>query len=148
MSTAYLWVKALHIIFVASWFAGLFYLPRLFVNLAMVPSDSHAERERLLLMARKLYRFSNILMTIALLTGLSLWLYFGIGKGPGQIWLHIKLLLVIGVIGYHHVCRRFLREFESLHNRRTHKWYRVFNEVSVLLFAAIVFLVVLKPTVG
>jgi len=148
MSNAYLWVKALHIIFVASWFAGLFYLPRLFVNLAMVPADSHAERERLLVMARKLYRFSNILMTIALITGLTLWLYFGIGKGPGQIWLHIKLTLVIGVVGYHHVCRKFLREFEALRNRRTHKWYRVFNEASVLLFAAIVFLVVLKPTVG
>ena len=106
MSNAYLWVKALHIIFVASWFAGLFYLPRLFVNLAMVPADSHAERERLLLMARKLYRFSNILMTIALVLGLTLWLCFGIGKGPGQIWLHIKLILVIGVIAYHHVCRK------------------------------------------
>jgi putative membrane protein len=148
MSNAYLWVKALHIIFVASWFAGLFYLPRLFVNLAMVPADSHAERERLLLMARKLYKFSNILMVIALLTGLTLWLYFGIGKGPGQIWLHAKLTLVIGVIGYHHVCLKFLREFEALKNRRTHKWFRVFNEVSVLLFAAIVFLVVLKPAVS
>ena len=81
MSNAYLWVKALHIVFVASWFAGLFYLPRLFVNLAMVPGDSHAERERLLLMARKLYRFSSLLMLPALLLGLTLWLYFGMGKG-------------------------------------------------------------------
>ena len=148
MSNAYLWVKALHIIFVASWFAGLFYLPRLFVNLAMVPADSHAERERLLIMARKLYRFSTILMVPALVLGFLLWLYFGIGKGPGQIWIHIKLLLVLGVVGYHHMCRRLLRTFEGLHNRRTHRWYRVFNEVSVLLFAAIVLLVVLKPTVG
>lgn len=148
MSNAYLWVKALHIIFVASWFAGLFYLPRLFVNLAMVPADSHAERERLLVMARKLYRFSTILMVPALVFGFLLWLYFGIGKGPGQIWIHIKLLLVLGVVGYHHVCRRLLRTFEGLHNHRTHRWYRVFNEVSVLLFAAIVLLVVLKPTVG
>ncbi len=148
MSNAYLWVKALHIIFVASWFAGLFYLPRLFVNLAMVPSDSHAERERLLLMARKLYRFSSLLMTLALALGLLLWLYFGVGKGPGQIWLHLKLILVIGAVGYHHVCRKLLREFEGLSNRRSHKWFRVFNEVSVLLFALIVFLVVLKPTIG
>lgn len=148
MSNAYLWVKALHIIFVASWFAGLFYLPRLFVNLAMVPSDSHAERERLLLMARKLYRFSNILMLVALVLGLLLWLYFGVGRGPGQIWLHLKLTLVVGAIGYQHVCRKILGEFEALHNRRSHKWFRVFNEVSVLLFAAIVFLVVLKPTLG
>ena len=148
MSNAYLWVKALHIVFVASWFAGLFYLPRLFVNLAMVPADSHAERERLLLMARKLYRFSSLLMLPALVLGLSLWLVFGVGRGGGQIWLHLKLTLVIGAIGYHHVCRKLLREFESLQNRRSHKWFRVFNEVSVILFAAIVCLVVLKPTVG
>ncbi|KGM40680.1 membrane protein [Aquabacterium sp. NJ1] len=148
MSNAYLWVKALHIIFVASWFAGLFYLPRLFVNLAMVPSDSHAERERLLLMARKLYRFSSLLMVPALTFGLVLWLYFGMGKGGGQIWLHLKLILVIGVVGYHHVCRRILRDFESLANRRSHRWFRVFNEVSVLLFATIVCLVVLKPVIS
>ncbi|AWI52265.1 hypothetical protein DEH84_01545 [Aquabacterium olei] len=148
MSAPYLWVKALHIIFVASWFAGLFYLPRLFVNLAMVPGDSHAERERLLVMARKLYRFATILMIPAVGLGLVLWLYFGMGKGPGQIWLHIKLTLVVLTIGYHHYCKRLLRDFEALHNRRSHRWFRVFNEVSVLLFAAIVILVVLKPTVG
>ena len=143
MSSAYLWVKALHIVFVASWFAGLFYLPRLFVNLAMVPADSHAERERLLLMARKLYRFSSILMVPALLLGFWLWLGVGIGKGSG--WIHVKLLLVIGVVGYHHMCRSLLRGFEQFTNRRSHKWYRVFNEVSVLLFVAIVLLVVVKP---
>ena len=148
MDNAYLWVKALHIIFVASWFAGLFYLPRLFVNLAMVANDSHAERERLLLMARKLYRFSTLLMVPALVLGLLLWLYFGVGKGPGQIWLHIKLTVVVLAIGYHHVCKRLLRDFEGLANRRSHRWYRVFNEVSVLLFAVAVILVVLKPTVG
>ena len=141
MSSGYLWVKALHIVFVASWFAGLFYLPRIFVNLAMVPADSHAERERLLLMAHKLYRFSTLLMVIALLSGLWLWLGFGIRGG----WLHAKLLLVLGVIGYHHVCRARLRDFETLANKRSHRWYRVFNEVSVLLFAAIVVLVVVKP---
>lgn len=148
MSTFYLWVKALHIVFVASWFAGLFYLPRLFVNLAMVPADSHAERERLLIMARKLYRFSNILMVVALVLGFALWLGFSYWRGPGNIWIHVKLLLVVGVVGYHHVCRSLLRTFEDLHNRRTHRWYRVFNEVSVLLFAAIVILAVLKPTMG
>lgn len=141
MSTGYLWIKAFHIVFVASWFAALFYLPRLFVNLAMVPPDSHAERERLLLMARKLYRFGGILMVPALALGLWLWLGFGIGGG----WMHAKLLLVIGAVGYHHVCRRLLRDFERLDNRRSHRWYRVFNETSVLLFAAIVVLVVVKP---
>jgi putative membrane protein len=141
MSTTYLWVKALHIVFVASWFAGLFYLPRLFVNLATVPADSHAERERLLLMARRLYRFMSLLMVPALLLGLWLWLGFGVSGG----WLHAKLVLVLGVIGYHHFCRRLLRDFEQVTNRRSERWYRVFNEASVLLFAAIVVLVVVKP---
>ncbi len=142
---SYLWVKAFHIVFVASWFAGLFYLPRLFVNLAMVPADSHAERERLLLMARKLYRFATLLMVPALALGLWLWLGEGIGRGPGSGWLHAKLLLVLGVVGYHRMCRALLRSFEQMANRRSHRWFRVFNEVSVLLFIAITVLVVVKP---
>ncbi|MDP3082076.1 MAG: CopD family protein [Rubrivivax sp.] len=145
MSSSYLWVKAFHIVFVASWFAGLFYMPRLFVNLAMVSADSHAERERLLLMARKLYRFASLLMVPALALGFVLWLYYGVGRGPGSGWLHAKLLLVAAVIGYHHVCSRLLRDFEQMKNRRSQRWFRVFNEVSVLLFAAIVVLVVVKP---
>lgn len=143
MSSGYLWIKAFHIVFVASWFAGLFYLPRLFVNLAMVAADSHAERERLLLMARKLYRFSSLLMVPALALGFWLWLGYGVGTGSG--WLHVKLLLVAGVIGYHHMCRLLLRNFEQRMTRRSHRWHRVFNEVSVLLFAATVVLVVVKP---
>ncbi len=143
MNSAYLWVKAFHIVFVASWFAGLFYLPRIFVNLASVPADSHAERERLLVMARKLYRFSGLLMVLALALGLVLWLVFGIGKG--SLWLPLKLALVIAAIGYHHMCRKLLRDFEQLRNTRSHKWFRFFNEAAVLLFTAIVVLVVVKP---
>ena len=141
--SGYLWVKALHIVFVSSWFAGLFYLPRIFVNLAQVPSDSHAERERLLLMARKLYRFTSFLMLGAIGLGIVLvamqpaWLHMG--------WLHAKLLLVVVAIGYHHMCRGMLRSFEKLENRRRERWFRVFNEMAVLLFAAIVILVVVKP---
>ena len=145
MSSTYLWVKAFHIVFVASWFAGLFYLPRLFVNLAMVPPDSPAERERLLLMARKLYRFSSLLMVPALALGLVLWLVYGVGRGPGSGWMNGKLALVLAAVGYHHVCRGLLRGFEQRANRRSHRWFRVFNEVSVLLFAATVVLVVVKP---
>ncbi len=140
-----LWVKAFHIVFVAAWFAGLFYLPRIFVNLASVPADSHAERERLLLMARRLYRFAFLLMVPALALGLLLWLYYGIGRGPGNGWMHAKLVLVIGTIGYHHFCGALLRQFERFANRRSERWFRVFNEVSVLMFAAIVVLVVVKP---
>jgi protoporphyrinogen IX oxidase len=143
MSSAYLWIKAFHIVFVASWFAGLFYLPRLFVNLAMVPADSHAERERLLLMARKLYRFSTLLMVPALALGLVLWLGYGVGRGSG--WLHVKLLLVLATLGYHLHCRRLLGQFERMANERGHRWFRVYNEASVLLFAAAVVLVVVKP---
>ncbi len=145
MSAAYLWIKAFHFVFVASWFAGLFYLPRIFVNLAMVPADSHAERERLLLMARKLYRFSNVLMVVALALGFWLWLGYGAGRFAGSGWLHVKLALVVCVIGYQHVCRVHLRRFEQLANRRSHRWFRVFNEVTVLLFIVIVVLAVVKP---
>ena len=140
-----LWIKAFHIVFVASWFSGLFYLHRFFVNLALVPNDRHADRERLLLMARKLYRFTSLLMIPALLFGLWLWLGYGIGRGSGNGWLHAKLLLVLGAVGYHHMCRKLLREFEQMASRRSERWYRVFNESSVLLFAAIVVLVVVKP---
>lgn len=140
-----LWIKALHIIFVASWFAGLFYLPRIYVNLAAVPADSHAERERLLLMAHKLYKFMTLLMLPALALGFVLWLYYGIGSGAGHGWLHAKLLVVSLAVGFHLSCRRMLRDFWQLANRRSHKWFRVFNEMSVLLFAAAVILVVVKP---
>ncbi len=141
-----LWIKALHIIFVASWFAGLFYLPRLYVNLAQVGPDSHVERERLLLMARKLYQFTNLLMVPALAFGILMWLKFGVGKeGPGNGWLHAKLGVVALALGYQYLCRRFLYEFEQLKNRRTHVFYRIFNEVSVILFAVAVILVVVKP---
>ena len=135
------WIKAFHIIFVTSWFAGLFYLPRLFVNLAQVPADSHAERERLLLMARKLYRFATLLMFPALALGLWLWLGYGFKGG----WLHAKLVLVVLAIGYHHTCLSLLRKFERFENRRSERWFRVFNESAVLLFAATVVLVFVKP---
>lgn len=140
-----LWVKAFHIVFVSAWFAALFYLPRIFVNLVDVPADSHAERERLLMMARRLYRFGSLLMIVALALGLVLWLGYGIGKGAGNGWLHAKIALVVLVIGYHHACRSLLRGFEQFANKRSERWYRVFNETSVLLFAAIVVLVVVKP---
>jgi putative membrane protein len=138
-----LWVKAFHIVFVASWFAGLFYLPRIYVNLAMVPAGSDAERDRLLLMARKLLRFTTLLAVPALALGLWLWLGWGIGRGSG--WLHAKLVLVLAAVGYHHGCAVLLRRFAAGANRRSHRWYRWFNEAPVLLLAAIVVLVVVKP---
>ncbi len=146
---AMLWVKAFHIIFVASWFAGLFYLPRIFVNLAQVQADmtnTHpGERLRLLLMARKLLRFTTLLAVPALALGLWLWLGYGIGKGPGNGWMHAKLLMVVLAIGYHHGCAILLRKFEQDTNTRSHVWYRWFNELPVFLLTAAVILVVVKP---
>jgi len=140
-----LWVKTFHIVFIASWFAGLFYLPRIFVNLAMVDPGSVAERERLLLMARKLLRFMTLLAVPALGLGLWLWLGYGIGLGPGNGWMHAKLAVVLVLIGYHVACARLLRVFEAGANRRSHRWYRWFNEVPVILMVVAVALVVIKP---
>lgn len=134
-----LWIKALHIVFVASWFAGLFYLPRIFVNLAQ--ESNPAVTERLLGMARRLYRFTSILMIPALVFGLWLWLGYGFRGG----WLHAKLALVILAIGYHHACGSLLKKFERGVNTKSHKWFRWFNEVPVLLLLLIVILVVVKP---
>lgn len=135
----YLTLKALHIFFVTSWFAGLFYLPRIFVNLAMV--ETEAETQRLLLMAGKLYRFMTPLSLLALALGLVLWLGYGIGGA----WLHAKLTLVLLLIGYHLYCGRLMRDFAAGRNRHSHVWYRVFNEIPAVLLLAIVLLVVVKP---
>ena len=142
MSSGYLWVKAAHIIFVTSWFAGLFYLPRIFVNLAMVPEPG-AERERLLLMARKLWRFMQPLMVLALIFGLWLWLGYGVGVASG--WMHAKLAIVVLLLAYHHVCGRLLRKLAAGQDRRSHIWYRWFNEIPVLALFIAVVLVVVKP---
>ena len=136
-----LFVKAFHIFFVVSWFAGLFYLPRIFVNLAMVPAASDAERERLLLMARKLYKFVTPIGLLAVAFGL--WLWFGFDFAGG--WLHLKTALVAVLLGYHFYCGRVLADFVAGRNTRSHVWYRVFNEMPVLLLLTIVILAVLKP---
>ena len=140
-----LWIKSFHIIFVASWFAGLFYLPRIFVNLAMVPPESVSEEQRLLLMARKLMRFTTLLMIPALALGLVLWLVYGIGQGEGNGWMHAKLALVVLAIGYHHMCGTMLRKFEAHANQKSHVWFRWFNELPVVLLTLTVILVVVKP---
>ena len=134
-------IKALHISLVIAWFAGLFYLPRIFVNLAMVPADSSAERERLLLMAGKLYRFMTPLGVLAV--GLGLWLWLGFGFTGG--WLHAKTTLVVLLIIYHLYCGQLLRAFVAGICQKSHVWFRWFNEMPVLVMFAVVFLVILKP---
>lgn len=139
MGTAYLYLKAIHIVFVTAWFAGLFYLPRLFVNLAQVgPGPTYAH---LLVMARKLYRFMTPLAIVALALGAWLWLGFGIRGG----WLHAKLFLVSLLVTYHLFCGRLLDDFAAETNRHSHVWYRWFNEVPVLVLLVVVVLVVVKP---
>ena len=132
-------VKALHISFVVAWFAGLFYLPRLFVNHAMV--EDAATRKQLALMEHKLYRFMTPLGILAVVLGF--WLWFGYGFSGG--WLHAKTALVSFLIVYHLYCGKLLRDFAAGRNTRSHKWYRVFNEVPVLVLFTVVFLAVLKP---
>ncbi|NDP49025.1 MAG: CopD family protein [Sulfuriferula multivorans] len=135
-----LWLKSFHIVMVVSWFAGLFYLPRLFVNLAMEEND--AAYNRLLLMANKLHRFVSPIMWLTLITGIWLWLaYFPISMN----WMWLKLILVIGLVGYHHVCKRLLRGFAARQNTKSHVWFRWFNEIPVVVLLIVVLLVVLKP---
>ncbi|MFP5348504.1 MAG: CopD family protein [Gammaproteobacteria bacterium] len=133
-------VKALHIVFMVTWFAGLFYLPRLFVYHAM--STDAVSVERFKLMERKLY--FGIMTPGAVLTivfGMWLWLGYGIGG----TWLHWKLALVAALVGYHVYCGKLLGDFKRGRNRRGHVWYRWFNEVPVLILIGVVLLAVMKP---
>ena len=135
-----LWLKAFHVVFMVTWFAGLFYLPRLFVYHAT--SEDATSRTRFPVMERKLY---YAIMTpgavLTLASGLALWLGFGI---TGQ-WLHVKLALVAALVIYHLWCGRLLAAFRKDSDAHSHTWYRWFNEVPVLFLIAIVVLVVVKP---
>ncbi len=142
MSSAYLWLKAFHIVFVVTWFAALFYLPRLFVYHAM--SEDRISQERFKIMERKLYRgimtpsaVLAVALGIAMLALQPAWLQQG--------WLHAKLTLVLLLIGYHLFCGKLVRDFRDDRNRRSHVWFRWFNEAPVLVLIGAVVLVVIKP---
>ncbi len=136
-----LWVKSLHIVFMVTWFAGLFYLPRLFVYHAM--STDAASIDRFKIMERKLYY--GITTPGALLTILfGLWLWLGWFRSAGG-WLHAKLVLVLVLVAYHLWCGKLVADFKHDRNVRTHVWYRWFNEFPVLILLAVVILVVVKP---
>ena len=138
-----LWVKSFHLIFMVTWFAGLFYLPRLFVYHAMADDDA-ASQARFKIMERKLYY--GIATPGGLLTvGCGLWLWLGYGLGSGSGWLHAKLILVATLIGYHLFCARLVYLFNHDRNQRSHVFYRWFNEIPVLILVAIVVLTVVKP---
>lgn len=135
-----LWIKAFHIIAVVTWFAALFYLPRLFVYHSM--SEDTASIERFKVMERKLYRGIMTPSAIAVVA-LGLWLWLGFGFSGG--WLHAKLALVTVLLGYHWYCGKLLRDFRDDRNRHSHVFYRWFNEFPVLILIAVVILVVVKP---
>jgi protoporphyrinogen IX oxidase len=135
-----LWIKALHIIFVVAWFAGLFYLPRLFVYHAM--SEDGPSKERFKVMERKLY-WGIMAPGVVLTAVFGLWLWLGYGITGG--WLYAKLAIIVLLIAYHIYCGKLLADFAHDRNTKSHVWYRWFNEVpTVLLFAAII-LTVVKP---
>jgi putative membrane protein len=136
-----LWLKAFHIVFVVTWFAGLFYLPRLFVY--HVATSDAAGIERFQVMERKLFAIMTFGALFAVVFGVSMIMaapaYLGFG------WLHVKLALVALLIGYHLWCYRLMLGLRSGHNPHSQRWYRLFNEVPALLLIAIVVLAVVKP---
>ena len=135
-----LWIKAFHIIFMVTWFAGLFYLPRLFVYHALTTDAAGLERFKI--MERKL--FFGIMTPGAVLTiGFGLWLWLGYGYAGG--WLHAKLALVAALIAYHVYCGLLMQDFKHGRNRHGHVYYRWLNEFPVVILIAAVILVVVKP---
>ncbi|NCF37420.1 MAG: protoporphyrinogen oxidase HemJ [Gammaproteobacteria bacterium] len=138
-----IWVKAFHIIFMVAWFAGLFYLPRLFVNHAM--AEEEEVKARLRLMERKLYRFITPWMVLTLVFGFWLLFDYAWAAYAHMLWLHVKLALVAALVVYHFYCGKLLRDFANENNRRSHVWYRWFNELPVLVLFAAVILAVVKP---
>jgi protoporphyrinogen IX oxidase len=143
MSTGYLWLKAVHIIAVVTWFAALFYLPRLFVYHAS--TEDAIGRERFKVMEGKLYRIiMQPSMIVAVVFGLWL-LALGWEAFSRSVWLWVKLAGVLALLGYHHYCARLVRDFAADRNRHSEKFYRMFNEVPAVLLIAIVVLVVVKP---
>jgi protoporphyrinogen IX oxidase len=139
-----LWVKAIHLIFMVTWFAGLFYLPRLFVYHAM--SDDQISTDRFKIMERKL--FFGIMTPGAVLTLIfGFWTLFLYGweNYAGQTWLSIKLLLIFILLIYHVYCGKLLFDFKHDRNRHSHVWYRWFNEIPVVFLVVIIILGVVRP---
>jgi len=139
-----LWLKAFHVTFVVTWFAGLFYLPRLFVYHAAATDTT--SRERFVVMERRLNGIMSLGGGLAILFGTSMLVaqpaYLTLG------WLRLKLVLVLLLIGYHYYCRVLMRELAEGRNTRSQRWFRLFNEVPAVLLIAIVILAVVKPVFG
>ena len=138
-----IWVKAFHIIFMVAWFAGLFYLPRLFVNHAMAEEED--VRARLVLMESKLYRFITPWMLLTIVFGLWLLFDYAWTAYASMWWLHLKLVLVAALVGYHFYCGKLLRDLANNRSQHSHIWFRWFNELPVLVLFVVVILAVVKP---
>ncbi|GAA5784435.1 CopD family protein [Chitiniphilus shinanonensis] len=138
-----LWAKSFHLIFVICWFAGLFYLPRLYVNHAQ--AEDAVTASRLLQMERKLLRFMTVLGVLALGFGVLTWSFYGFYAGRGWYWMHAKLALVAALVIYHGWCWKLYRDFARGERRHGHVWYRWFNEFPVLILFAVVILAIVKP---
>jgi putative membrane protein len=141
-----LWLKSFHIIGVVSWFAGLLYLPRLFVYHAQIQRggiEDPVGNARFKIMERKLFMIMTVGAVIALALGVAM-----LAQLPGYLlmrWMHLKLALVLVLVGYHGACFALLQQFAADRNPRSERWYRVFNEFPALLLIAIVILVVVRP---
>lgn len=138
-----IWVKALHLIFMVAWFAGLFYLPRLFVNHAM--AEEGEVKKRLALMESKLYRFITPWMVLTLIFGTWLLIDYAWAAYAHMLWLKIKLVLIAILVVYHFYCGKIIRELENNTSQRSHVWFRWFNEFPVLILFAVIILTVVKP---
>lgn len=147
---AYLWTKSLHLLFVMAWMGGVFYLPRILVNIAEA-GDAPAVRERLLLMGRRLYSFGHNMFGLAFLLGLALWLGHLVAPQwwpdivAGMKWIHAKLTLVLLMMAYYVYCGRLLKRAATGASLPSAKALRVINELPVLLLLAIIYLVIAKP---
>ena len=139
-----LWLKAMHVVFVVSWFSGIFYLPRLFVYHAMTSPDESAALERFSTMERKLYRFTTPFMWLSIFFGGWMLFEYGMTYLTSSAWLHAKLFLVGLLVITHFMNAHFARELQN-NKPRSHRFYRVINEVPVLMLFAIVILVIVKP---
>jgi len=135
-----LWFKTFHILFVMAWMAGVFYLPRILVHY-VEGRDAGEDTRRLVTMAEKLFRFSNVMAVLALGLGLVLWLYYQITGG----WMHAKLGLVLGLIGYQFQTWRYINQMRRDEPLRTSLFFRIYNEAALILVVPILILVVLKP---
>jgi len=139
-----LWLKALHLIFMVTWFAGLFYLPRLYVYHAM--SDDEISNERFKVMERKLfYGIMTPGMIITFIFGIWMLVDYAWGMYSSMGWLHAKLAVLALAVAYHYYCYRYLLDFKFDRNQRSHVFYRWFNEVPVLFLVIIIILAVVKP---